>query len=558
MTSLLQQTIHATPESARPAGRRTLSAINPANGRLLKQIPMATEADVQAARQEAGRLAPIWAAKSVKERIRILRKFQQVIVDQVDDITAVINRDNGKSRQDALIEVMMATDLIQTYLRHAPQWLAEKSVSSGFYLYKQAKVAQRPFGVAAVISPWNYPFVLSIPPIVSALLAGNTVLFKPSEETALVGELIEKLIARVPELSAFVKVLHGDGRIGAALVASKPDVIFLTGSSRTGRLVTQAAAEHLIPVLAELGGKDPMIVLDDADLASAATWGVWGACFNAGQTCMAVERIYVERSVHDQFVNEVIEAASRFSVGFSAETDATFHMGPLTTNRQVEIVKRHLDDAIAKGAVIRTGGDWRGNFLTPTVLTNITDDMLLLQEETFGPIVPIMAVADQEEAIRRANDSIYGLGASVWTQDLARGRAVLERLDAGTLQLNDTLSHFAIPRLPFGGLKQSGTARVHGREDVLQFTQSVSYLTSLPPFSHDMTTVLRQPGHYDLGKAMLQGVAGVTPQQKLQPLGDLLASDGGQVARQAAKGAALGVMAMGAFAGLLRTVSRKK
>ena len=290
----------------------TVSCINPATMELFDQVPMSTDVEIIAARREMGAAAHIWAAKPVKERVRILRLLQEVIIDSVDEITEVINKDHGKSRQDAAAEVLLTVDKMHQYLKRAPNWLKKRRVSPGIYFFRKYSVEPRPYGVVGVIGPWNYPFELIVPATVSALLAGNTVLVKPSEVAAGTGAMIDNLFQRVPELSPFVRFLHGDGRVGAGLVRSRPDIIFLTGSTATGQIVAKAAAETMTPFLCELGGKDPMIVLEDADIKAAAKWGVWSsAAFNSGQSCIAVERIYVVEDVYDEFVQLAVEEAGQ-------------------------------------------------------------------------------------------------------------------------------------------------------------------------------------------------------------------------------------------------------
>jgi acyl-CoA reductase-like NAD-dependent aldehyde dehydrogenase len=553
----MQQTLL---KDAGPAAQPTptISALNPATGEHLLEVAMSTPSEISAARDELQRLFPIWSGKPLAERIRILRQFQSVIVDAVDEITDVINRDCGKTRQDALIELFITLDLLNEYLKKAPAWLADRNVPTGIYVMKHAYVEQRPYGVTAIIGPWNYPFVLTVSPLITALLAGNTVMLKPSEETTLVGQLIKDLLGRVPELNPFVRVLFGDGRVGAAMVAAKPDLIFLTGSTGTGQKVLTAAAEHLIPVISELGGKDALIVLEDADLEAAAHWAVWGACFNAGQTCMAVERVYVVESVYDEFVRHVVHYAQQFEMGYSNDIDARFSMGPLTTTRQVEIIDRQLQDAIDKGAKVLVGGQRRGQFMEPTVLVEVDSSMQLMQEETFGPLVPIMKVKDAQEAIAHANASEFGLGASVWSRDLDRAQAVLRQIQSGTLQANDVLSHFAVTQFPFGGVKKSGQGRIHGKEDLLQFTQSHAYLVSKPPAAFDIATILRKPGHYRLGRGLMKLMFGTTPQQRLAPVKDALEMPrDGRIGRTA-RGAAVGATVAAAAAFAVRLVKPRR
>lgn len=435
-----------------------LDFISPATGEKFGEVRMATPAEVEAARREMAAAAPIWAAKSVKERVRILRKFQAVMIDSIDEITAVITQDNGKSRQDAAAEVIMTVDKLHQYYKHAPEWLARHKVPRGLYIFRSYYTEPRPYGTVAVIGPWNYPFDLIVPVACSALLAGNTVLAKPSEVTGATGVMIEKLFQRVPELAPFIRFLHGDGRVGAALVDSRPDLIFLTGSARTGKIVGQKAAETMTPFLCELGGKDPMIVLEDADVAAAARWGVWGAFYNTGQTCVAVERAYVVEEVYDAFVAAAIDAAQKYRIGYTDSVDNPYNMGPLSFERQKAIIEDHLSDAVARGARVVVGGRMNGMFMEPTVVVDVDHTMKLMWDETFGPILPIMKVKDETHAIQLANHSYLGLGASIWTRDLKRGQRIADQLEVGTVNINDALSHYPVSLLPFGGVKQSGNA----------------------------------------------------------------------------------------------------
>ena len=500
-------------------GARILPFMNPATGERFGEVVMSTAESVQQALCEMRQAFPAWAGKSVRERTRIIRQFQALLIDAQDEITEVLNQDCGKSRQDALIELFVTVDMLAQYCHHAPGWLKRRRVSPGLYLFKQCYVEHRPHGVVAVIAPWNYPLTLSLPPMLAALLAGNTVILKPSEVTGATGVLIERLVRRVPELAPFVRVVHGDGQVGAALIASKPDYVFLTGSTPTGRKVMQAAAEYLIPVACELGGKDAMVVLEDADLPAAARWGAWGAFFNAGQTCMAVERVYVSEPVYGEFVRLAVTQAEQFGMGYTPDTNSPYSIGPVTDPRQVAIIKRHLDDALAKGARLLTGGKTDGMFIKPTVLVDVDHSMLIMREETFGPLMSIMKVMDEAEAIRLANDNTFGLGASVWSRDLARAERVAYQIQAASVIINDSIAQFGVPMLPFGGIKESGAGRTHGQEGLMQFTRPYSYVVGQPPFKWDIATVLREPGHYDLAAAIMRLVFGVTWRQRWEAIG---------------------------------------
>ena len=495
-----------------------LPFMNPGTGEQFGQVPMAAEGEVKAAVEEMRRSFEVWRKLSVKERVRILRKLQKLIIDSVDVISETINLDTGKSRQDGMIEVFMMVDRLNQYCRRAPRWLRRRRVSSGLYIFKQCSTEPIPFGVVAILSPWNYPFDLMLSPMFSALLAGNTVVLKPSEVAGASGVLVENLIKQIPELSPFVRVVHGDGRAGAALVAAKPDFIFLTGSTNTGRLVAMEAAEYMIPYAFELGGKDPLIVLEDADIDAAARWSTWGAFYNTGQTCQAVERVYVVESVYDDFLSKSIEYTKEFTQGYTSRKDNPYNLGPLTFERQKQIVEDHMQDALAKGARILVGGQMDALFMDPTLMVDVDHSMKLMQDETFGPIMPVMKVKDEDEAIRLANDSYFGLSASVWSRDIKRARRVSEQLDVGSVNINDTVAHFAVPLLPFGGRKLSGDARIHGEQEILQFTQFRSFSVGRPPLPFDIATLLRRPGHYRLGVGVMHLAFGVTPEQRVQPL----------------------------------------
>lgn len=490
---------------------------NPATGEKYGQVAMATADEIQYAMQEMRLAAPVWANVPVKERARIIGKLQSVLVEATDEITDVINRDTGKNRQDALIELWMTLDLLRVYRSQAAKWLKPHRVPRGYFIFKKCYVEQRPYGVVLVISPWNYPFYLAMPPVLAALLAGNTVLLKPSEVTAATGALMERLFQRVPELSPYIRVLHGDGSVGAAAVKAAPDYIFLTGSTATGHKVMEAAAENLTAVTCELGGKDAVIVLEDADVDKAAYWIVRGSFYNTGQTCIASSRIYVVEPVYEQFIQKVLQYTSELKIGYTNELESTNFMGPITDPRQLQIIEQHLNDALSKGARLLLGGKRKEMFVEPMILVDVDHQMQIMREETFGPVMPIMKVKDEAEAIRKANDSNFGLSTSIWSNNLKRGQHVAQQIQAGAKVVNDTLVQIAIPTMPFGGMKQSGYGRIHGKEGLLQFTQTQSYAISATPKSIDLGVMMRAPGHYELAHKFMHLLFGTNLQQRLQP-----------------------------------------
>jgi acyl-CoA reductase-like NAD-dependent aldehyde dehydrogenase len=404
-------------------------------------------------------------------------------------ILGLLERETGKARFDVVGE-LMGVCLEMGYLcRHAPRWLKPRRVSTRPLVGKRGRIVYKPHGVVGVISPWNAPLNLAIGDAVPALLAGNAVVVKPSELAPLaVGRAVEAMNRVLPR--DLLQVVIGAGETGAALV-DHVDMVCVTGSPATGRRVMERASRRLTPVLLELGGKDPMIVLADADLERAARAAAWGGCMMSGQVCMSVERVYVEAPVALEFTAKLIEQVRALRVGPNGP-DAEIDYGAFTSPRQIETVERHIEDAIAKGATLAYGGkrlgDGPGFFLEPTVLTGVNHGMRIMREESFGPVVPVMAVSNVEEAVQLANDSEYGLNASVWTRDVARGQAVAERLETGNACVNECLVSAGVPRLPFGGVKQSGVGTRHGGADGLRhFCVPQAQLVDASKRTHERT-----------------------------------------------------------------------
>jgi succinate-semialdehyde dehydrogenase/glutarate-semialdehyde dehydrogenase len=337
-------------------------------------------------------------------------------------------------------------------------------------LGRTSQIIYRPLGVVGIISPWNFPWAIPLGEVVMALMAGNAVVLKPSELTTLVGLKIGEVFRRAALPEGLLSVVAGDGRAGAALVEAGVDKIMFTGSVATGKRVAAAAARRLLPVVLELGGKDPMIVLDDADAAVAAGAAVWGAFCNSGQACASVERCYVQEAIAPRFIEEVVKQtrALRQAAGTESDTD----IGAMSSERQLSVVAAHVDEALAQGAHALTGGrrapKLEGPFYEPTVLADVTHEMTVMREETFGPVLPLMTFKTEEEALGLANDSQFGLTASVWTKDIARGRRLAQRIEAGTVMVNETLYTHGVAQTPWGGMKQSGLGRTHGRLGLLE------------------------------------------------------------------------------------------
>lgn len=429
----------------------------------MAELPIHGPGEVGAAVERARSAQRSWASLAPKERARRLASLARVLRDRADDIAGRIQAETAKPAVEALTEVLVSADLIRFYVSAAPAHLRPRRVRTGWVVGKSAWVEKEPYGVVGAITPWNYPFILAMDSVTPALFAGNAVVLKPSELTPWTAVLIPDLCREAGLPEGLVEVVTGDGSTGKALVESGVDRIVFTGSSATGRKIMEAAAATLTPVTLELGGKDPALVLEDADVERAARGVAFGAFFNCGQTCISVERVYVARSIYDTFVEQVTELTRGLRLGTGSDAD----VGPMVSAAQVRIVEEHVRDAVEHGATILVGGrrpEPDAQAFLPTVLVDVTPDMKVMREESFGPLLPIMAFGDEDEAIRLANDTGYGLFASVWTRDRARGASVARRLNAGGVSVNDVLSHYAVAGLPMGGRGASGFGKRRGVE----------------------------------------------------------------------------------------------
>ncbi len=468
-----------TPIETPPGERRRLRLSSPATGEPLHEITVANADDVRAALERARKAQPAWDALGPEARVRYLRRALAFLIAKQDEFIDVVVRESGKPRSEALMmDIFSGCDGLNYVAKRAPRWLRpeKRRLHGVLRLAKQLRIVYRPLGVVGVISPWNGPFILSLNPTIQALAAGNCVLLKPSEVTPFSGKLVGDLFEAVGLPEGVLQVLLGDGETGAALVEAGVDKISFTGSVATGRRVAEACARQLVPCTLELGGKDPMIVCEDADLDSAAGGAVAGAFLNTGQYCCGTERVYVVEPVADDFLRRVVERAGALRQGAAGE----FDVGPLFWPRQLEIVEEHVADAFAKGARALVGGrrnpDQGGLFYEPTVLVDVTHEMRVMQEETFGPILPIMRVRDEEEAIRLANDSRYGLAANVWTRSRAHGLELARRIESGSVCVNDMAMTYGAPEAPFGGRKQSGVGFVNGDAAVRGYCHALPVL----------------------------------------------------------------------------------
>jgi acyl-CoA reductase-like NAD-dependent aldehyde dehydrogenase len=467
--------MHTDPHApVRPSLPRTLECRNPATLERLGDVPIFDEAAVRERVARARAAQRTWAGTPFSERRRVLAALLDHIVDHQEEICRLASRDSGKTLVDAAMgEVFPVCEKIRYLLAHGERDLAPRRRPSGVLMHKAARVEYQPLGVIGVLCPWNFPFHNIFCPVVPALFAGNAVVAKASEWTSWSAAdfqaIFDDVLGRCGYPKDLVQILTGAGETGAALVGSGVDKVFFTGSPENGRKVMQKASETLTPVVLELGGKDPMIVCDDADLdqaVSAAMLGVFTAC---GQMCVAAERLYVHDGIYHRFVDEVVRRASALRQGPpTADEGGRFDVGAMTMPRQLEIIQRQIDDAVARGARVLVGGKrnpaFPGQFFQPTVLVDVDHSMAITREETFGPVMTIARVRSDEEAVRLANDCAYGLGSSVFSRDARRANRIATQISAGMTVINDYGIAYMVQSAPFGGVRISGFGRINGRE----------------------------------------------------------------------------------------------
>ncbi|MBV9217566.1 MAG: aldehyde dehydrogenase family protein [Acidobacteria bacterium] len=458
--------------NAAPRASDEIISFDPATGKEVGRVTVTSPEEVKAAVARGREAFQEWRKTSFAERKRLVMAAREVILAETDDIAHLISDESGKPFGEAIsMEIAPVLDLMQFFAKKAQKLLAPKRIGIGLYalLGRSSKIVYHPLGVVGIIPAWNYPFSIPLGEAVMSVMAGNTVVIKPSELTPFVGLKIGEIFEKAGFPANVVQVVTGAGETGAALVEAAPDKIMFTGSVATGKRIAAAAAKNLTSTVLELGGKDPMIVFDDANLELAAGAAVWGAFCNSGQSCSSVERLYVQEGAAADLTRKIVEKTRQLKQGVGDTEDIS--IGAMSSERQLKIVEDHVEDFRRAGAKIEIGGRGKGLFYEPTVITDATNEMRAMRDETFGPTLPIATFKTEEEAIRLANDSEFGLTASVWTRDYAKGKRVAQQIEAGSVCVNEVLYTHGIGTTPWGGFKNSGRGRTHGTEGLLELVQ---------------------------------------------------------------------------------------
>jgi acyl-CoA reductase-like NAD-dependent aldehyde dehydrogenase len=488
-------TVEAGPEvhgnGRGDASSATFTVENPATGQTIATVPDLDAAQVRTLVERARAAQPAWEALGFDGRAEVMYEMRRWVVENRERVSRTISEENGKPAEEAMVtEVLYVCDTLGFWAKKGPKYLADERVRTHSPLLIGKKVITRykPYGVVGVIGPWNYPLVNNFGDAIPALMAGNSVVLKPSHVTPLTSMLMQEgfRAAGGPE-DAFL-VATGSGGTGAELVKNA-DMIMFTGSTEVGKKILAQAADRLTPVSLELGGKDPMIVLRDADVERAANMAVQWAMSNSGQICISVERVYVEEPVYDEFVDKVVSKVKALRQGVPSEVGAV-DVGAMTYASQLDVVDAHVKDAVEKGARVLTGGkrgEGPGQFYEPTVLVDVDHSMECMTEETFGPTLPIMKVRDEDEAVRLANDSRYGLDSSVFTRDVEKGERVARQLEAGATCVNDALMNYFAQEAPFAGAKESGMGARHGAAGIRKYCRTQTILVTRFAPSKDPT-----------------------------------------------------------------------
>jgi succinate-semialdehyde dehydrogenase/glutarate-semialdehyde dehydrogenase len=447
---------------------------NPSTGEVLREIPQTETVDLDEVFRRAAAAQRYWNTVSVKDRAKALLDLRETMIRRLDELSELISNENGKPRFEAMVnEIFASIELCTYFAKRGPKLLRDESIPMGLMKHRSSYLNYWPLGVIAVITPWNYPFLLPMGELVMSVLAGNAVVFKPSEITPLIGLKIQELFEESGFPKDLVQAVVGDGRLGAAIIEKKPAKIFFTGSVSTGKKIMKAASEHLIPVNLELGGKDPMIVMPDADLDYATSAALWGGFSNSGQICASVERIIVHESIAADFKRLLKEKLLKLRQGPSQ--DGGNDLGAITFEKQKDVYAAQIAQAKEKGAEFITGGDFSADrrFLIPTLVSGLNiEELDIYNEETFGPVIAITTFRSTDEAIEKANRSKYGLLASVITKNISLGESIAKRLEAGTVTINEVVYTAGLPETPWGGVKETGFGRKHSERGLYEFVNT--------------------------------------------------------------------------------------
>jgi succinate-semialdehyde dehydrogenase/glutarate-semialdehyde dehydrogenase len=452
----------------------TITSVNPANGTPLGEVPEQSASEVRAVVASVRAAQREWAKLPIEARCERVLRYAEVLMERAEEVIDLLVKEGGKTRLEALgMEVVVVADLVRYFAKHAPEMLAPEPIKLHLLKHRASYLHFVPRGVIGIIAPWNFPFSIPLGETMMSLIAGNGVVLKPSEVTPLIALAAREIYLAADLPPDLFQVVTGRGATGAALIDGGIDYCVFTGSVATGKKIAAACGERLIPCTLELGGKAPAIICADADLDRAAQAVAWGGFANSGQVCASVERVYAVNAIHDAFVDKVAARAKGLRQG-DASIDANIDVGAMAWDQQVANVETLVRSAIANGAKLEAGGQRSpgpGLFFQPTVLSGCRQDMDVMRKEIFGPVLPIMRVRDEDEAIRHANDSHLGLLAYVFTRDRDRGKRIAERIEAGTVMINDVLNTYACPETPWGGVKQSGIGRthsIHGLRDLCE------------------------------------------------------------------------------------------
>ncbi len=510
-----------------PGSGESISSYNPATGKIIGEIKGYTVEDGRAAVERAKLAQKKWEALGLDGRIDVLRRFQQVLMDKADEVCKLIAMENGKPLQEAMeTEVLPIIDLLGYFLKRAPKILGDRKISMHLLKYRRSYINYRPRGVMLVISPWNFPFTIPVGETIMGLLAGNVVIQKPASLTPLIALKTRELFDEAGLDPDVFQVAPAPGAIASEMISMGVDYVNFTGSTSVGLRVSELCGKLLIPCSMELGGKDPLIVRKDADLDLAAGAIVWGAYANSGQICAAVERVYAHEDIYDRLVELVVERVKKLRVGdpLAAEVD----MGPMVDPNQLAIVEQQAKDAVSKGAKCLTGGkriEGAGQFFEPTVFVNVDESMDVVSEETFGPLLPIIKVSSDEEAIARANDSIYGLNAYIFSGDRQEARNMAEKLESGSVVINDVLINHGLPETPWQGVKKSGTGRVHSDDGLrdLCVAYHINEESSIPSLKNNPFWYPYGPKTYGILMSLAKTLYGNGLRKKLSGLKALVA-----------------------------------